>query len=251
MDSHNLGIEGIQPHDFYIRTAYHEEINHYTFELWGTFTCGEMLFSINEDTICIIEDIETLEAINAELFQKAYISALRFHTVFCDICNIMANLMNYEAESAEDMVSWFLSKPRYELQRYSMYCQFLRRYVTDYNETEHYWSHAFRAFEKYASWENPQPGYIYLLRAVTPDNHYKIGLSKDPVKRIESMGVKLPFPIEPLHQFPTNHRFKAEKNLHEKYADKRVNGEWFNLSDADVQEICAIGRMNVEGVRVS
>lgn len=94
----------------------------------------------------------------------------------------------------------------------------------------------------------PAPGYIYLIRAVAPDNHYKIGLSREPVKRIESMGVLLPFPIEPIHQFPTNHMTKAERQLHGQYADKRLNGEWFALSEQDVRDICAIERMDIEGV---
>lgn len=87
---------------------------------------------------------------------------------------------------------------------------------------------------------NYRKGYIYLLRAIAPHNYYKIGLSKDPATRIESMGVKLPFPIEPIHTFPTNDMYRTEKALHEKYADKRVNGEWFELSPEDVAGICAI-----------
>lgn len=97
--------------------------------------------------------------------------------------------------------------------------------------------------------KKPRPGYIYLVRAITPDNHYKIGLSKNPVTRIESMSVKLPFPIESIHQFPTNNMHIAERQLHERYADKRANGEWFQLTDQDVQDICGIERMDIEGVR--
>ena len=92
----------------------------------------------------------------------------------------------------------------------------------------------------------PKPGFIYILKAITPDNHYKIGRSKDPVNRIETMGVKLPFPLEPIHQFPTSDASRAEKQLHEQYEDKRVNGEWFALSDSDVETICQIERMDFD-----
>ena len=81
----------------------------------------------------------------------------------------------------------------------------------------------------------PKPGYIYLLQAITPDNHYKIGLSKDPVTRIESMGVKLPFPVETLHTFETDDMTQTEKVLHDRFGDKRVNGEWFELEASDVE----------------
>jgi hypothetical protein len=91
-------------------------------------------------------------------------------------------------------------------------------------------------------------GYVYLIRAVTPDNHYKIGLSKEPVKRIVSMGVKLPFPIEVIHLIHASDRFLAEKTLHNRYVDKRVNGEWFELSAQDIQDICAIRTIDIAGV---
>lgn len=94
-----------------------------------------------------------------------------------------------------------------------------------------------------------QEGYIYIIRAVTPQNHYKIGLSKEPVTRIETMGVKLPFPIEALHLIPTNDMFSAERLLHSRYDEKRVNGEWFALSDDDVAEICQIDQLHIEGVQ--
>lgn len=95
-----------------------------------------------------------------------------------------------------------------------------------------------------------RPGYIYLIKSVTPKPYYKIGLSKTPVERIDRLDVILPFPIEPLHQFPTNHRHKAEKVLHKLYGDKRVNGEWFALSEQDIADICAIERMDIEGVQL-
>jgi len=86
----------------------------------------------------------------------------------------------------------------------------------------------------------PRKGYIYLIQAITPVNHYKIGLSKEPVTRIESMGVKLPFPVETIHIFPTDDMTTTEKTLHENFADRRVNGEWFELDEGDVDYICAI-----------
>ena len=94
-----------------------------------------------------------------------------------------------------------------------------------------------------------KPGYIYLLQAITPTTYYKIGLSKDPVARIEILGIQLPFPIKPRHQFPTNNMHIAERQLHKRYADKRVNGEWFQLTDQDVQAICGIEHMDIEGIR--
>lgn len=91
-------------------------------------------------------------------------------------------------------------------------------------------------------------GYIYLLRAIMPGGYYKIGRSKTPERRIKSMGVKLPFPIETIHCFPTDNQHKVEKYLHQKYADRHADGEWFMLSDQDVADICAIQVLNLEDI---
>lgn len=93
---------------------------------------------------------------------------------------------------------------------------------------------------------SPHPGYVYLVQAVAPQNMYKIGYSANPVKRIESLGVKLPFPIEPLHLIPTNDTRVAERQFHDQYASKRVNGEWFSLTPDDVSHICSVDYVDTE-----
>jgi hypothetical protein len=87
-------------------------------------------------------------------------------------------------------------------------------------------------------------GYIYLVRAIMPDTYYKIGLSKNSKSRISTMGVKLPFPIEVTHTFPTDDMRQSEKTLHDRFAHKRVNGEWFELKQADVDYICSIASVS-------
>jgi hypothetical protein len=84
---------------------------------------------------------------------------------------------------------------------------------------------------------SPAKGYVYLLKAVSPENHYKIGLSSKPTKRIETLNVKLPFPITPIHVAYVDDMRGTESLLHERYASKRVRGEWFCLEDSDVTEI--------------
>lgn len=41
--------------------------------------------------------------------------------------------------------------------------------------------------------EQPKPGFVYVLKGLTQKGHYKIGYSKNPEKRINTLGVKLPF----------------------------------------------------------
>lgn len=78
-------------------------------------------------------------------------------------------------------------------------------------------------------------GYVYLLQS--PTGAYKIGVASNPTKRIERLEVKLPFEIEPVCVIQTDDMYGLEKALHRQFADKRVNGEWFRLSNDDVEII--------------
>jgi hypothetical protein len=89
-----------------------------------------------------------------------------------------------------------------------------------------------------------EPGHIYLIQGV--HGWHKIGLSKDPVSRIGHLDVILPFDIEVLYLIPTNDMKRAERQLHQRFAEKRGKGEWFALSQDDIETICAIPEMVFE-----
>lgn len=82
------------------------------------------------------------------------------------------------------------------------------------------------------------PGYVYLIQS--PTGHYKIGKSKTPEIRHKEIGLLLPFEIKLVHTIKCEGYSQAEKLLHQRYASKRTNGEWFNLSVDDVSSILAI-----------
>jgi len=94
----------------------------------------------------------------------------------------------------------------------------------------------------YVTKEKSNYGYVYLIR--TPLGVYKIGKTKSPQKRIKKLGVQLPFEIDVIHLIRSDNYTKAEAALHDKYKNKRVNGEWFNLSDIDVKDIQNIVELN-------
>lgn len=83
-------------------------------------------------------------------------------------------------------------------------------------------------------------GYIYLIRANLPGRPCKIGRSANLPDRLKMFGVKLPFDFELLHTIPAADAYAAERMLHNHYADKRGHGEWFNLTDGDIENIRAI-----------
>ena len=55
--------------------------------------------------------------------------------------------------------------------------------------------------------------------------------------RIKTFGVLLPFEVEYQHLIPCDGYTQAEQVLHQRYNSKRGNGEWFALSDKEVEEI--------------
>lgn len=83
------------------------------------------------------------------------------------------------------------------------------------------------------------PGFVYLIQS--PTTAYKIGRTKNPRNRMKTFGIQLPFEVEYVCLIETNDMIGLEKELHERYANKRVNGEWFELSPHDVAEIKSLG----------
>lgn len=82
-------------------------------------------------------------------------------------------------------------------------------------------------------------GYVYFLKS---QYGYKIGCSGSLDKRVKSLGILLPFPVE-LHSFVKCKTFnKLESFLHVHLLHKRINGEWFNLTESDFNEIDALLR---------
>ncbi len=87
-------------------------------------------------------------------------------------------------------------------------------------------------------------GYVYLMRDIGL-GYYKIGFSGNPTHRERTLQAERPS-IELLYSWLSN--WKTEQQLHERYKEKRVRGEWFNLSPSDIAEIKAIFEPEVKNV---
>ena len=81
-------------------------------------------------------------------------------------------------------------------------------------------------------------GFVYVLRA--ENDVYKIGKAKDLDNRIYTFEVKLPIKVELYCSCKVENYSQLEKELHIKYAEKRINGEWFSLTEQDLEEIKAL-----------
>ncbi len=81
-------------------------------------------------------------------------------------------------------------------------------------------------------------GYVYVLKAQRPhDDCSKIGRTNNPKKRLHDFGVKLPYKVTPVLIVRSDDCHESERLLHEAYKEKRIDGEWFKLSDADIESI--------------
>lgn len=77
-------------------------------------------------------------------------------------------------------------------------------------------------------------GVVYLLKSAYG---YKVGRTRNVPARMRAFGVHLPF----IYTIPLCSWFAdchaAERRYHEMFAGKRINGEWFDLDENDVQQI--------------
>ncbi|NMY43493.1 GIY-YIG nuclease family protein [Pseudomonas sp. WS 5013] len=77
-------------------------------------------------------------------------------------------------------------------------------------------------------------GVVYVLKSAYG---YKVGRTRSVPNRMRAFGVHLPFvyTIPLCVWFDDCHM--AEHRYHEMFADKRINGEWFDLDEQDIQQI--------------
>lgn len=77
-------------------------------------------------------------------------------------------------------------------------------------------------------------GYVYLIRHGSR-NDYKIGRTNSPIRREGELRIELPEKVTPVHYIETDDPAGVEKYWHSRYAHKRKEGEWFQLTNPDVR----------------
>lgn len=89
-------------------------------------------------------------------------------------------------------------------------------------------------------------GYVYIIQDVDFSNRYKIGRTNHPKRRINKFEVTLPFKTELVHILRADNAVAAEGYLHKRFAKERARGEWFDLNEAQLQEIRRLGQPSTE-----
>lgn len=77
----------------------------------------------------------------------------------------------------------------------------------------------------------PVGGFVYLVRS---GKYHKVGRSNEHGRRTYEIGLQLPEKLEVVHTIETDDAIGIERYWHERFRDRRRNGEWFVLTKADV-----------------
>lgn len=95
-----------------------------------------------------------------------------------------------------------------------------------------------------------QNGFIYVLRAQAGD-FCKIGKTTSLSKRIAQLKIQLPFPVSVHAAYQIAQPARVESVLHEQFSDKRLNGEWFRLTESDLSRLSMMITESFLGKEVS
>jgi Meiotically up-regulated gene 113 len=77
-------------------------------------------------------------------------------------------------------------------------------------------------------------GYLYIFKHGTR-REYKIGRTKNSLRREGELGIQLPEKLTPVHHIKTDDPAGIESYWHTRFATKRKEGEWFALAPDDVR----------------
>lgn len=78
-------------------------------------------------------------------------------------------------------------------------------------------------------------GFIYLVKD-NASNRIKIGITTNHKDRLRSLNTMVPYGITTIAVFQSGRYEELEKEVHEKYKDKRKNGEWFELNNDELKD---------------
>ncbi len=210
---------------------------------------------INKNYSVVREGIEGFESIDIELFLKnIWLNLETENTLKEYLLSIEGNYQveNFERmfELKESMVRdiYYQEKyydPKFHFEKLNTYAQerLIKEKKLDFaiqNVNE-----AKRLSTEYSKDEKNEKarkikedvGYIYMIKS---QYGFKIGKSKNIKQRNKLYSIKMPFHFDYVFKEKCVDYHNLEIRLHEMFSEKHLNGEWFQLTDTDINHICQI-----------
>jgi len=97
---------------------------------------------------------------------------------------------------------------------------------------------------KAAGYKGRNPGYIYLMSSSV--GSYKLGRATNVETRLKGHMRDYPVQIRVMHTIKVSDAVAAESVLLKAFKDKRLQGEWFELSDDDVRWVLSLTTESLE-----
>jgi hypothetical protein len=190
----------------------------------------DLLYDVGKSGVVVPLSFDITNKRNRNALQKAQ-----------QICYALAWICNYHQSyeiqygnvSDETLIAE-VEKVRYWMREYKPYLpvrtvNYLNREIKEIEDRIE--ARKKRAEEEFATRNH---GYVYLIAS---EYGYKIGKSKTPDSRKKAIKVAMPFTTNRICLIKTTDMHQLEIDLHEQFATKRLNGEWFNLTPDDVAYI--------------
>jgi len=95
-----------------------------------------------------------------------------------------------------------------------------------------------REKEKERPEKRNEHGFVYLIHS--ENGLHKIGKARRVSKRLESFETAYPDKLTLIHSFESWGYSDAEEILHKRYDEKNIHGEWFQLTQEDIDDIRSI-----------
>lgn len=80
----------------------------------------------------------------------------------------------------------------------------------------------------------PKVGYLYIIHCVGFP-YYKIGQTVTPKVRLDTLRTSVPFELVLEYALKVNDMDRVEHKIQQQYEDKCIRGEWFMLTDQELE----------------
>lgn len=150
-----------------------------------------------------------------------------------DVCVKTVNIENQNLDLLVDSMGRIHDKRTFE------YLEMLKDSMLELNPksiVDHNQKKEAEEYERLRTRKRQHKAHVYLIN-ILDTNNYKIGISKNVKGRLSTLQNSNPVDMHIVSTCLSRWARRLEKELHQVFLEKRIRGEWFNLSENDVKYI--------------